>query len=185
MHNAPVLPGGTRILGIDPGSRICGYGMVVAQNDGGALAYVECGVLTAPDDWPPERRLGEIARHLQEVVAELRPAAIAVEDVFAKVNVRSALALAQARGMALAVAGLVGLPVFSYAPALVKKTVSGSGRADKTQVARMVAGLVGLRTPPRADAADALAVAITHGHRARFGETARLVSAVIAPGGGR
>jgi crossover junction endodeoxyribonuclease RuvC len=179
VHNAPVLPVGTRILGIDPGSRICGYGMVVA--DGGALAYVECGVLTAPEDWPAERRLGEIARHLQEVVAELRPTAIAIEDVFAKVNVRSALALAQARGMALAVAGLVGLPVFSYAPALVKKTVSGSGRADKTQVARMVAGLVGLRTPPRADAADALAVAITHGHRSRDG--ARMVSATIVPGG--
>jgi crossover junction endodeoxyribonuclease RuvC len=178
VHNAPVLPGGTRILGIDSGSRICGYGMVVA--DGGALTYVECGVLTAPEDWPAEHRLGEIARGLQEVVAELRPVAVAVEDVFAKVNVRGALALAQARGMALAVAGLVGLSVYSYAPALVKKTVVGNGRADKAQIARMVAGLVGLRTPPRADAADALAVAITHGFRAREG--VRLVPAVVPAG---
>lgn len=164
-----------RILGLDPGSRICGYGVI--DQIGGELAYVECGVLTAPEDWAAERRLGEIARHLQEVIAELRPAAVAVEDVFAKVNVRSALALAQARGMALAVAGLLGLPVFSYAPALVKKTVSGSGRADKTQIARMVAGLVGLRTPPRADAADALAVAICHGHRSNDG--VRLVPAMV------
>jgi crossover junction endodeoxyribonuclease RuvC len=180
VHNAPVLPGGTRILGIDPGSRICGYGMVIAE--AGSMVYVECGVLTAPADWPPERRLGEIARGLQEVVAELRPMAMAVEDVFAKVNVRSALALAQARGMALAVAGLVGISVFSYAPAMVKKTVVGSGRADKAQIARMVAGLVGLRTPPRADAADALAVAITHGFRSREG--VRLVPAMV-PAGGR
>jgi crossover junction endodeoxyribonuclease RuvC len=180
VHNAPVLPGGTRILGIDPGSRICGYGMVVADDGGRVLTYVECGVLTAPEDWPAEHRLGEIARGLQEVVAELRPVAVAVEDVFAKVNVRSALALAQARGMALAVAGLVGLSVYSYAPALVKKTVVGNGRADKAQIARMVAGLVGLRTPPRADAADALAVAITHGFRAREG--VRLVPAVVPAG---
>jgi crossover junction endodeoxyribonuclease RuvC len=181
VHNAAVLPGGTRILGIDPGSRVCGYGMILA--DGGGLTYVECGVLTAPEDWPAERRLGEIARHLQEVIAELRPATVAVEDVFAKVNVRSALALAQARGMVLAVAGMVGLGVHSYAPALVKKTVAGSGRAEKAQVARMVAGLVGLRTPPRADAADALAVAITHGQLSRGG--AVLVSATVPAGGRR
>lgn len=181
MHAAPAVPSSVRILGIDPGSRVCGYGMVRA--DGSELAYVECGVVTAPEDWPAERRLGAIARHLQEVIAELAPEVLAVEDVFAKVNVRSALALAQARGMALAVAGMVGLPVFSYAPALVKKTVVGTGRADKTQVARMVAGLVGLRRPPRADAADALAVAITHGRHA-FSGSARLVPATIPAGAG-
>jgi crossover junction endodeoxyribonuclease RuvC len=156
-----------RILGIDPGSRVCGYG-VVDHGDGGALAYVECGVLTAPEDWPMERRLGEIARLLGEVVRELTPAVVAVEDVFAHVNTRSALALAQARGMALAVVGIAGLAVSSYPPALVKKTVVGSGRADKDQVARMVQALIGLRTVPRADAADALAVAITHAHSSRL-----------------
>ncbi len=156
-----------RILGIDPGSRVCGYGVV--DHDGGALAYVECGVLTAPEDWPMERRLGEIARLLGEVVRELAPAIVAVEDVFAHGDrgARSALALAQARGMALAVVGLAGLAVASYPPALVKKTVVGSGRADKDQVARMVQALVGLRTAPRSDAADALAVAITHAQSAR------------------
>jgi crossover junction endodeoxyribonuclease RuvC len=96
---------------------------------------------------------------------------VAVEDVFAAVNVRSALALAQSRGTVLAVAGVAGLPVYSYAPAVVKKTVTGRGRASKDQVARMVQVLVGLRRVPRADAADALAVAITHAHSPALGES--------------
>jgi crossover junction endodeoxyribonuclease RuvC len=151
-----------RILGIDPGSRVCGYGMVIAA--GSAVRYVECGVLTAPERHPAEQRLGEIARGLTEVLDELAPDVIALEDVFARVNVRSALALAQARGMVLAVAGLRGLPVISYTAPLVKKAITGRGRAEKDQVARMVAAMVGLKRPPRADAADALALALAHAH---------------------
>ena len=154
-----------RILGIDPGSRICGYGVVDVR--AGKLVYVECGVLTAPEGWAMERLLGEIATLLTEVVRELSPAVVAVEDVFSHINARTALALAQARGMALAVVGMAGLEVSSYPPALVKKSVVGSGKADKDQVARMVAALIGMRTPPLADAADALAVAITHAQAAR------------------
>ena len=165
-----------RILGLDPGSRICGYGVI--DQIGGELAYVECGVLTAPEDRPMEERLGEIARGLSEVIAELRPAVVAVEDVFSHQNVRSALALAQARGMALAVIGLAGLTVASYPPASVKKAVSGSGRADKDQIARMVQGLIGLRSLPRADATDALAVAIAHA-QAIAPRAARIASAVV------
>jgi crossover junction endodeoxyribonuclease RuvC len=165
-----------RILGIDPGSRICGYG-VIDQLDG-ELAYVECGVLTAPEGRPMEARLGEIARGLREVIGELAPAVVAIEDVFSHQNVRSALALAQARGMALAVVGLAGLSVASYPPASVKKAVSGSGRADKDQIARMVQTLIGLRSLPRADATDALAVAITHGQAVQP-RAARLISAVV------
>ena len=164
-----------RILGLDPGSHVCGYGVI--DEAGGELRYVECGLLTAPGDRPMEVRLGEIARGLREVIDELVPAVVAVEDVFAHQNVRSALALAQARGMVLAVVGLAGLRVASYPPALVKKTVAGNGRAEKDQIARMVQGLIGLKTLPRADATDALAVAITHGRAARV-TTARLVSAV-------
>jgi crossover junction endodeoxyribonuclease RuvC len=167
-----------RILGLDPGSRVCGYGVI--DERGGELAYVECGLLTAPEHRPMEHRLGELARGLSEVIAELRPEAVAVEDVFTYQNPRSALALAQARGMALAVIGLAGLAVASYAPALVKKAVSGSGRADKAQIARMVQALIGLRSLPRADATDALAVAITHGRQLRP-MAARLVSAVVRP----
>ncbi len=154
-----------RILGVDPGSRVCGYGVI--DDVTGELRYVECGVLTASEGRSMEQRLGEIARGLTEVIAELAPTLVAIEDVFLHQNPRSALALAQARGMALAVVGLAGLAVASYSPASVKKAVSGSGRADKHQIARMVQVLIGLRTLPRADATDALAVAITHGRSAR------------------
>jgi len=129
-----------------------------------------------------EQRLGEIACGLREVIEELKPNAIALEGVFSQVNVKSALALAQARGMALAIAGLAGLPVFSYSPALVKKTVAGTGRAGKHQVVRMVASLVGLHTLPRPDAADALALAITHARQWRTSPV-RLSSAVVIAGG--
>ena len=164
-----------RILGIDPGSRICGYGVI--DETAGDLAYVECGVLTAPEDRAMEVRLGEIACGLREVIAELSPEIVALEDVFVHQNPRSALALAQARGMVLAVVGLVGLSVASYPPALVKKTVTGSGGADKQQVGRMVMAMIGLTSPPRADASDALAVAITHGQTLRP-SMARAVSSV-------
>ncbi len=165
-----------RILGLDPGSRVCGYGVIDVTGD--SLRYVECGLLTAPEHHTMEQRLGEIATALREVLSDLSPHVVAVEDVFTHQNPRSALALAQARGMALAVIGLAELTVASYAPALVKKTVTGSGRADKAQVARMVQGFIGLRSLPRADATDALAVAITHA-RTAGPRTARLVPAVI------
>jgi crossover junction endodeoxyribonuclease RuvC len=152
-----------RVLGVDPGSRVCGYG-VIAVDAPRRYRYVECGVLTAPARAPAEARLGEIARCLGEVIAEVAPDALAVEDVFSHVNVRSALALAQARGLVLAVAGMAGLPVFSYPPARVKKAVTGRGRASKDQVARMVRVLIGMRRTPASDAADALAVAIAHAH---------------------
>jgi crossover junction endodeoxyribonuclease RuvC len=106
---------------------------------------------------------------------------VAIEDVFTHQNPRSALALAQARGMALAVCGLTGLSVASYPPASVKKAVAGSGRADKDQIARMVQTLIGLKSLPRADATDALAVAITHGRTARP-TAARIASAVVRAG---
>ncbi len=167
---------GVRILGLDPGSRVCGYG-VIDERDG-ELTYVECGLLTAPESRPMEERLGEIARGLREVIAELAPAVVAVEDVFVRENARTALALAQARGMALAVIGLAGLRVASYPPALVKKSVAGSGGAGKDQIARMVQVLIGLRSLPRADATDALAVAITHGRTVRP-TAAKLVPAIV------
>jgi crossover junction endodeoxyribonuclease RuvC len=153
-----------RVLGVDPGSRVCGYG-VIAVEPPRRYRYIECGVLTAPPRDAAEKRLAEIARSLGEVVRELEISAVAVEDVFSMINPRSALALAQARGTVLAVAGMAGLKVYSYSPAMVKKTVTGRGRASKDQVARMVQVLVGLARVPVSDAADALAVAITHAHR--------------------
>jgi crossover junction endodeoxyribonuclease RuvC len=164
-----------RILGLDPGSRYCGYGVI--DDMGSTARYVECGVLTAPATGAMEQRLGEIARGLREVIDELAPEVVAVEDVFVHQNARSALALAQARGMALAVIGLCGLRVASYPPAVVKKAITGSGAASKEQIARMVQALIGLRTLPRADATDALAIALTH-TRTRPPANARLVSSV-------
>ena len=161
-----------RILGLDPGSRACGYGVV---DDDGAPRYVECGVLTSEPAAAMEVRLGEIARALREVIDELRPDVVAIEDVFAHAqHPRSSLALAQARGMALAVVGIAGLAVASYPPALVKKAIAGGGAAKKDQIARVVQALVGLASLPRADATDALAVAIVHGRTART-PAARLV----------
>lgn len=156
-----------RVLGVDPGSRLCGYGVIDAPlvPTGRGHVYIECGVLTVTRTAPMEQRLGEMARWLTDVITELRPTVVAVEQVFAHANVSSALALAQARGMVLAVAGMAGLPVYSYAPAVIKKTVTGSGRAPKEQVTRMVQMLMGLRRPPQVDAADALAVALTHAQR--------------------
>lgn len=165
-----------RILGLDPGSRVCGYGVI--DEASGDLRYVECGVLTSRADGAMEVRLGEIARGLREVIEELAPEVVAVEDVFSHDNPRSALALAQARGMALAVVGLAGLSVCSYPPALVKKCLSGSGRADKEQIARMVQMLIGLNSLPALDATDALAVAIAHGRTVRP-TSARLTSAIV------
>jgi crossover junction endodeoxyribonuclease RuvC len=165
-----------RILGLDPGSRRCGYGVI--EDTAGELRYVECGILSAPDSGAMEARLGEIARGLREVIEELEPALVAIEDVFLHQNPRSALALAQARGMCLAVVGLAGLKVASYPPAVVKKAITGSGAANKEQIARMVQVLIGLRSLPRPDATDALAVAITHGRTVQP-TAAKIVSAVV------
>lgn len=164
-----------RILGLDPGSRRCGYGII--DDAGGELRYVECGILSAPPQAAMEARLGEIARGLREVIEEHSPSVVAVEDVFVHANARSALALAQARGMALAVVGLLGLGAASYPPAVVKKALTGSGGATKDQIARMVQAQIGLRALPRADASDALAVAITHSRVVRP-TAAIMVSAV-------
>jgi len=156
-----------RILGIDPGSRLCGYAVVEVGAE--RLRYVECGVLEARAKAPVERRLAEIAAGLEDVLAELRPDQAAVEEVFSAVNVRSAIALGQARGVVLAACGRAELAVFGYPPSVVKQAVTGRGRAPKPQVARMVTALLGLRREPRADAADALAVAVAHAHLRRPG----------------
>jgi crossover junction endodeoxyribonuclease RuvC len=155
-----------RILGIDPGSHVLGYAVITASAAAlPVLAYVECGVITAEADAPLERRLGEIAAGIREIVAELAPDAVAMEDVFHGRNTRSMIALAQARGAALVACDQAGLEVASYAPAVIKLAVTGRGRADKAQVGLMVRHLLGLKRAPRVDATDALAVAVTHALR--------------------
>jgi crossover junction endodeoxyribonuclease RuvC len=155
-----------RILGIDPGSRYCGYG-VVERAGAGRVRYVECGVIEPRREAALHLRLAEIAAGLREVLDELRPAAVAVEGVFHGVNARSALQLGQSRGVVLALAGERALPVSEYAPATVKRTVAGNGGAGKAQVAAMVRALCQLKRAPRLDASDALAIAICHAFRLR------------------
>ena len=150
-----------RVLGIDPGSRVTGYGVVEVLGPG-RYRYVECGVIQADRKQPMHRRLVEIAQGLREVISEFQPAVAAVEDVFAKKNARSALLLGQARGVALLVVAEASVQLVSYAPAFVKKTVTGRGGASKDQVQRMVTALCGLERIPAPDASDALALALCH-----------------------
>jgi crossover junction endodeoxyribonuclease RuvC len=160
-----------RILGVDPGSRRCGYGVVEATAEGAVrLAYVECGVIEPPARDPLERRLADLATSLAEVIEELRPTAVAVEDVFHGIDARAALVLGHARGVVLAQAGAAGLAVHAYPPATVKKSVTGYGQAGKEQVGGVVKALLRLNAAPRTDAADALAVAICHAHHMRTAE---------------
>lgn len=155
-----------RVIGIDPGSRSLGYGVVEERK--GRLRHVAHGVICASAADRLERRLQEIFAGLFAVVASHRPDAAAVEGVFAFRNARSALILGQARGVALLVAAQRGLPVHEYAPASVKRSVGAGGAAGKDAVARMVNRFLRLPEAPSADASDALAVAICHLNRARF-----------------
>ncbi len=154
-----------RIIGIDPGLRIMGWGIV--ELVGSRLAYVASGTVRSNDRAPLASRLRALHEGLAEIVACHRPDEAAIEEVFVNRDPQSALKLGQARGVALVVPALAGLPVVEYAANLVKKTVVGSGHAEKIQIAMMVNVLLpklqadapqGLS----ADAADALAVAITH-----------------------
>lgn len=153
-----------RILGIDPGSRITGYGIVQAR--GGTLAYVACGTIRAAEEEDFSRRLLLIFSGLGEVIRSHAPQAAAVEEVFVDRNPRSALKLGHARGAAVVAALYHGLEVFNYSPRRVKQNVVGYGQADKAQVQYMVRRLLGLAATPSSDAADALALAICHAHHA-------------------
>ncbi len=155
-----------RILGIDPGSQRCGYG-VIERDAAGRVTYVECGVLEPPAHAPLAARLAEIGLGLRELIEELAPHAVAVEGVFHGKNARSALQLGQSRGVALMAAGEARLEVFEYAPATVKRSVAGNGAATKLQVSAMVRSLCRLSRAPKLDASDALAVAICHAFRMR------------------
>jgi crossover junction endodeoxyribonuclease RuvC len=149
-----------RILGIDPGLRMTGFG-VVERRGAGRLAYVASGVIRVPDGELP-RRLATIYAQLREVIAEYRPDAAAVEKVFVNVNPHSTLLLGQARGAAICAAATAGLPVAEYTALQVKQAVVGYGRATKEQVQTMVVRLLSLPGTPSKDAADALACAACH-----------------------
>jgi crossover junction endodeoxyribonuclease RuvC len=174
------------ILGIDPGSSKTGYGFVLRQ--GSSLKLVDAGCLSGPKDGPMSDRLAHLCRGLRELVEARRPDLACLESPFHGVNSRSLIVLAQARGALLATLGLASVATREYSPAEVKSAVTGSGRADKEQVARMVHLLLGLQAgaglpkpadpihPAKAwgpDVTDALAVAICCAQRFRMEQLVR------------
>jgi len=153
--------GRVRILGIDPGSLRLGYG-VVDRIGPAQLSYVECGVIAAPASMERTERLVTIGRGLRELVEELGPDEVAMEQAFYGKNVQSTLALGEARGVVSFIVSDAGLTVSGYAPAKVKRTIVGHGAASKQQIGYLVRALLSLRRVPEPDASDALAIAICH-----------------------
>ncbi len=155
-----------RVLGIDPGSRFTGFGVVEEQGSA-RVRHLAHGVLALGESGPIEARLRLLHEGLMRELSEHRPDVVAIEDVFHARNARSALVLGQARGVALLAAAQAGATVRSFSPSVIKQAVTGTGRAEKEQVGRMVAVLLGITVKGRFDASDALAAAICGLLRAR------------------
>lgn len=153
------------VLGVDPGSRCMGYGVVAEHS--GVLRLVEAGTIR-PQEERMSVRLGLMYSAIEGMLRRHSPCSVAVENVFFGRNQASALKLGQARGAVLAACGVHGVDVFGYEPTLVKKSLVGAGRAEKSQVSFMVAQLLGVRADWAEDAGDALAVAICHLNHSRF-----------------
>ena len=158
--------GALRILGIDPGLRVTGFGII--ERTGNRLGYVTSGCVRSGTG-ELALRLKAILEGLNDVIAAHRPLEVAVEKVFVNVNAQSTLALGQARGTAICAAVLAGLPVAEYTALQVKQAVVGNGHANKEQVQHMVKRLLALAGDPSPDAADALACAICHAHGGALG----------------
>lgn len=154
------------ILGVDPGLNRCGWGLVASN--GSRLSHVAHGVIKPPPHQQLASRLHDVFEGLCAVIEQYSPQEAAVEETFVNSNARAALALGQARGVALAAAARAGLVVAEYAPATIKKAVVGSGAADKTQVAFMVQRLLPTAGAVTADAADALGIALCHAAHGGF-----------------
>jgi crossover junction endodeoxyribonuclease RuvC len=164
-----------RVLGIDPGSQTTGWGVV--EGDGRRYSLVAFGSVRAPSSLRFSARLLRMCNGLEQVIAEHRPDACAIEDAFLATNVKVSMKLGQVRGVILLVAEQAGLDIHEYSPRLIKQTVVGYGNAEKHQVQEMVRLLLTLKSVPAPhDAADALAVAICHFHHAPFKE--RIVALV-------
>jgi crossover junction endodeoxyribonuclease RuvC len=153
-----------RVIGIDPGSRRTGYGIIDVS--GATISYVTSGIIRLPEGLLPER-LQLIFDGLSQLIQEYKPEVMSIEDVFFSINPKGALKLGQARGAAILAGTNAKLSVSEYSPRSVKSAVVGTGAADKKQVQMMVTSLLKLPSAPSEDAADALAVAICHGHSMR------------------
>jgi len=153
------------VVGIDPGTNRTGYG--VLRRDGSRLTRIDSGTIVLPPKTPLETRLTRLHEELERVLVANGPDTAAVEDLFFAKNAMSALKLGHARGVVLLALAQRGLAVSSYAPALVKRSVVGNGRASKAQMQQVVRAILGLREVPEEDEADALAIAICHANAPR------------------
>ncbi|HIW93528.1 MAG TPA: crossover junction endodeoxyribonuclease RuvC [Candidatus Flavonifractor merdipullorum] len=150
-----------RILGIDPGFAIVGFGLV--ESGGGRQRLLRCGAITTPAGQPLPRRLRQIADDMDILLTQFQPDAMAVEELFFNNNVTTGIGVAQARGVILLSAERAGVPIFEYSPSQVKQAVVGYGKAEKRQVMDMTKRLLGLNAVPKPDdAADAVAIALCH-----------------------
>ena len=172
-----------RILGIDPGLRVTGFGLI--EKLGNKLSYVASGCIKTEAAEELPARLKTIVEGIAEVIALYQPHQAAVEKVFVNVNPQSTLLLGQARGAAISALVMGGLSVAEYTALQMKQAVVGYGRADKTQVQEMVRRLLALPGLPGPDAADALGLAITHAHAAKALARLALADGVIGAGSGK
>ena len=155
------------MLGLDPGSVRTGWGVI--ERTGASARGIGAGVIRVSERAPLSERLEAIHRGVTEVLAEHKPDAVAIEDIFFARYAQAAMILGHARGVAMLAVAQAGLSVVTYPPSVVKRAVVGSGRAEKSQVALLVSALLGLRELPGIDATDALAIAITHLNVCRVG----------------
>ena len=159
-----------RVLGVDCGSRVTGYGVI--DSNGADCIYVCCGAIRSKSSDPLADRLKSIYSGIVQIIRELEPEAAAFESLFYATNVQTALKLGHVRGVSMFAAAEANLPIYEYSPLEVKSAVTGYGRAEKPQVQQMVRALLKLNAPPQPyDASDALAVAICHIHTNRFNKS--------------
>jgi crossover junction endodeoxyribonuclease RuvC len=158
------------VLGVDPGSRITGYGLVEKENE--RLRCVHCGFINAPANVPFYERIHGIFEGMIEIMTEYEPEEMAIEDVFYAKNIQSSLKLGHARGAVLIAAVQRNVEIFEYTPLEIKKSAVGYGRATKEQVRAMVRIILGLTSVPNLDSSDALAAAICHLNWTRYGAIA-------------
>ncbi|MBF0318329.1 MAG: crossover junction endodeoxyribonuclease RuvC [Nitrospirae bacterium] len=147
-------------MGIDPGSIVCGYGIL--KKEGKSIVYAASGEIAAPKGLPLPERLRRIYEGLRKAIETYRPDEAVVEKIFFASNIKAALSLGHARGVALLSASIEGIPVFEYSPLEVKKALTGYGRAEKSQVMAMIKAILNINVELSPDSSDALALALTH-----------------------
>ncbi len=157
-----------RILGIDPGLAIVGYGVIDSEK--GVYRPVDCGVINTPKELSLPERLELIYKGMGELIDTFKPDQVAIEELFFTKNITTGITVAEARGVILLACKQSGLPMFEYTPNQIKQSLTGYGKADKKQIQFMITRLLGLKAIPKPDdAADALAIALTHAQTNRLG----------------